>query len=177
MTLTDRRFLQRLARWRVPLGFAVGAVALVIATPTPTSVAAGAALATLGEALRLWASGHLEKNRGITTSGPYRWTAHPLYLGSAVMAAGLAVAANRLAVTVLVAAYLAVAVTAAARVEERALAERFGDMYRRYRAGRGEPSARRFSWARVRANRELRAVAGLLAVIAALALRACFPAR
>ena len=42
----------------------------------------GAAIAILGEAIRLWAAGHLEQSKEITSSGPYRYTRHPLYLGS-----------------------------------------------------------------------------------------------
>ena len=38
-----------------------------------------------GEALRIWAAGHLEKGREVTASGPYRWTRHPLYLGSTII--------------------------------------------------------------------------------------------
>lgn len=163
---------RRLARLRVALGFAFGALALVLATPTAASVAAGAAVAAAGEALRVWASGHLEKNREVSSSGPYRWVAHPLYLGSAVMAVGLAVAADSLWVTLLVVLYLVGVFSVAVRVEERALAERFGDAYVRYRAGERAANPRRFSWARVRSNREYRTIAGLVVVIAWLALQA-----
>ncbi len=172
--MSDRQatLVRGLARLRVPLGFACGGLALWLATPTPASVAAGAALAVAGEALRLWASGHLEKNREVTASGPYRWTAHPLYLGSALMGIGFAVAANRVWVTLLVLAYLVSTFWAAVRTEERLLVERFGGAYLRYRAGAGEGRDRRFSWARVRMNREYRAMVGLVAVIVLLALQA-----
>jgi protein-S-isoprenylcysteine O-methyltransferase Ste14 len=168
--------VRQIARLRVPLGFAFGALALVLATPTARSVATGAALAAVGEGLRLWAAGHLEKNRALTASGPYRWMAHPLYVGSALMGIGLAVAANHRWVTLLVLVYLAGVFGAAVSVEERALARRFGESYVRYRAGDRRPDARRFAWARVKANREYRAVVGLAIVIVLLALKACRPA-
>ena len=41
-----------------------------------------------GEALRMWAAGHLNKSREVTSSGPYRFVAHPLYVGSSMMGAG-----------------------------------------------------------------------------------------
>src|SRR5258708_35742156 len=61
---------RRLARVRVPLGYALGVVALWLAAPTPRSLAAGAALGAVGEALRMWAAGHLEKGREVTRTGP-----------------------------------------------------------------------------------------------------------
>ena len=61
-----------LARLRVPLGFGVGAVALGLAQPTSATVVAGAVIACAGEALRVWAAGHLIKSREVTSSGPYR---------------------------------------------------------------------------------------------------------
>lgn len=161
--------LARLARLRVPLGFVFGAVALVLARPTPRSLAYGAAIAGAGEALRVWAAGHLEKGREVTASGPYRWMRHPLYVGSSLMGAGLAVACARVEVAAVIAVYLATFVTAAIRTEEAFLQRRFGDAYARYRAG--EIRARRFSLARVAANGEYRAVIGLAAVLAWLAYR------
>ena len=59
----------------------------------PCSAAASVALA--GEALRIWAAGHLNKSREVTSSGPYRWFAHPLYVGSSVMGVGLAIASGQ----------------------------------------------------------------------------------
>ena len=66
------------SRLRVPLGYLAGALAVVFARPTPASIAAGLALAVVGEALRLWASGHIEKTRRLATGGPYAHTRNPL---------------------------------------------------------------------------------------------------
>jgi Phospholipid methyltransferase len=131
-------------------------------------------MAACGEALRVWASGHLNKAREVTRSGPYRWLAHPLYVGSAVIGAGLAVASRSTIAASIVVAYLAVTLTAAARSEEATLGEKFGEEYARYRRGLASPDAasdRRFSIGRALANREQRAVAGLLAGWSLLALK------
>jgi protein-S-isoprenylcysteine O-methyltransferase Ste14 len=161
--------LGRLARLRVPLGFVFGAVALALARPTPASLAWGAAIAIAGEALRVWAAGHLEKGREVTSSGPYRWTRHPLYVGSTLIGIGLAVASARALVAILVAGYFLTLITAAVRSEEAQLRSRFGDAYDRYVSG--EVRARRFSLRRAIANREYRAVTGLAAGLAWLAWR------
>lgn len=47
-----------------------------------------------GLVLRGFASGHVQKDRQLTTSGPYAYTRNPLYLGSLIMAAGFAIAAR-----------------------------------------------------------------------------------
>ncbi|MGH9331598.1 MAG: methyltransferase family protein, partial [Vicinamibacterales bacterium] len=159
--------LARLARLRVPLGFLFGAVALSLARPTPRSLAWGAAIAITGETLRLWAAGHLEKGREVTSSGPYRFIRHPLYAGSTLMGIGLAVASASLLVAVLVVAYLLTLITAAVRTEEAFLRSRFGETYDRYVSG--EVGDRRFSLKRAIANREYRAVIGLTIVLAWLA--------
>jgi protein-S-isoprenylcysteine O-methyltransferase Ste14 len=162
--------LTRLARLRVPLGFLFGAAALWFARPTPRSLAWGASIAIIGEALRIWAAGHLEKGREVTSSGPYRFVRHPLYAGSILMGVGLAVASASLPVTILVAVYLVTLITAAVRTEEAFLRARFGDAYDRYASG--QVGSRRFSLTRAVRNREYRAVIGLTVVLAWLAWRA-----
>jgi hypothetical protein len=160
-----------LARLRVPLGFAAGALVLWLAQPTRPSIVLGLAVACVGEALRVWAAGHLEKGREVTQSGPYRFTRHPLYLGSAVMGLGLAIAANSFLVAAIVAAYLATTVRAAIATEEATLRQRFGSAYDDYAAGAAVRVERRFSLARAWRNREWRAVAGLAGAFLLLLLR------
>lgn len=161
-----RTFVDRLARYRVHLGFVAAAVALMLVRPTPRTWLAGAVVAACGELLRIWAAGHIEKGREITRSGPYRFMRHPLYVGSALIGAGFAMAARSLPVAVLCAAYLGLTLAAAVRVEEATLDERFAGAYSAYREGRAAPVARRFSLRRAIANREYRAVAGLLLAFA-----------
>ena len=163
--------VEALARWRVPLGFACGIAALALAEPTPATLAAGASIAVAGEAIRVWAAGHLEKSREVTTSGPYRYTRHPLYLGSTIMTLGFAVAANNLVVAAIAAVYLAATYSSAIRREEAFLTARFGAAYPDYKAGRLGGVARRFSVERALRNREYRAVCGLAAALAILALK------
>ena len=137
-----------LARWRVPLGFAAAMLVLWLARPTRHSLQIGLPLAVLGQALRIWAAGHLEKSREVTASGPYRFTRHPLYLGSSLMGLGLAVAANHRAVGLLIGLYLGLTLLLAIRTEEAYLRARFGDAYDRYAMGTFSESSRRFSLAR-----------------------------
>ncbi|HSG00737.1 MAG TPA: isoprenylcysteine carboxylmethyltransferase family protein [Vicinamibacterales bacterium] len=161
----------RLARLRVPLGFLAAAAAFLLATPTPGSLLAGLLVALPGEVLRVWAAGHIDKGREITTSGPYRFTRHPLYLGSTILGIGFAIAAHNWVVAAIVAGYLGLTLAAAIRTEERTLDERFEGAYTRYREGALSGEARPFSLARVVANREHRAVMGLVASAILLVVR------
>jgi protein-S-isoprenylcysteine O-methyltransferase Ste14 len=163
-----------LARRRVALGFICGIAALVLARPTRDSLLLGGLIAVAGEAIRIWAAGHLEKSREVTTSGPYRFTRHPLYAGSLVITIGFVIASRSLVVAVLAAAYLALTYTAAIRREEAFLTAEFGAAYPDYKAGRLGGVARTFSLARAMRNREHRAVAGLAAALGLLALRLAF---
>jgi protein-S-isoprenylcysteine O-methyltransferase Ste14 len=164
-------FAERIARWRVPLGFLAAASALVFAHPTWTTWRAGLGIALAGEAIRIWAAGHLEKGREVTRSGPYQWTGHPLYVGSSIMALGVAVACRSVIVATLTLIYMAATLTAAVRTEEAFLRRTFGDTYDRYRRSFGEPGTRRFSIARAKKNREYRAIAGLIGGFALVALK------
>lgn len=173
-----------LSRLRVPLGYAAFAVVLALARPGAESLAAGLTLAVLGEALRIWASGHIEKTERLATGGPYARTRNPLYVGSALLALGVAVAAASPFVMAAVAAYFAVFYPAVIREESAFLARRFPEEYAAWardvpaflpRLRPAGPRATRFDWGRVRANREWRTAAALPVVAAALAARALWP--
>ena len=170
--------IRSLARRRVTLGFVFGALVLWLAQPTPSTVAVGAAIGMVGEGLRIWAAGHLNKAREVTTSGPYRWVGHPLYLGSSVIGAGLAVASGSLTVTVLIAVYLVTTLTAAIKSEEAFLRRTFGDRYDRYRRGpalnAASPQAARFSLQRALGNHEHSALVGLVVAVLLLILKATY---
>ncbi len=161
-----------LARLRVPLGFAFGVAAFVLARPTWQSLRAGIVVATVGEAVRIWAAGHLEKSREVTRSGPYRYVRHPLYVGSSIMAAGLAIGANSWMVAALIALYMTATITAAVRQEEAFLRGRFGDEYDAYASRRAPAMTRRFSFERAWRNREYRAVGGFAVAVALLIVKA-----
>jgi protein-S-isoprenylcysteine O-methyltransferase Ste14 len=163
-----------LARFRVALGFLCGIAVFALAAPTKPSIALGLPIAIAGESIRIWAAGHLNKSREVTRSGPYRFVAHPLYLGSTLIGAGLAVGSGSVAVIVIVAAYLLLTLTAAIRSEEAFLRQAFGSAYDEYRTRRDVDRERRFSWPRAMANREYRAIAGLALALLLLIIKATY---
>ena len=169
--------VQLLARFRVALGWVFGPLVLLVAEPTAASLAAGLAIAIGGEALRVWAAGHLNKAREVTASGPYRWLSHPLYVGSSVMGLGVGVASHSLFAIGLIAIYLGLTLTAAIKSEEAFLRRTFGDRYDRFKRGelvRDPDAQRRFSLAQAVANHETRAIVGLAFAWLLLALKATY---
>jgi protein-S-isoprenylcysteine O-methyltransferase Ste14 len=169
-----------IARMRVALGFVSGVLVLILANPTGRSLLIGMSIAACGEAIRIWAAGHLHKSREVTASGPYRLVGHPLYVGSSVMGVGLAIASASIPVAVLIAIYLVTTLTAAIKSEEAFLRRTFGEQYDLYRSGvaakRRDPGAarRRFSLQQAIANREYRAVVGFAIALLLLVWKATY---
>jgi protein-S-isoprenylcysteine O-methyltransferase Ste14 len=120
------------ARWaaiarriRVPLGFVLAIAYWWLARPQWWSLAAGACITLAGIWLRALASGHVQKNRQVTTSGPYAYTRNPLYLGSIVIAAGFALAARSLWIVVMLLVLFVVVYVPVIRAEEAFLRSQF----------------------------------------------------
>src|SRR3989441_4168907 len=85
----------RILGWiRLAMVYAFVAALVSVSRPTPALIAAGAVFALSGQALRLWAAGHLTKSVRLITSGPYAYTQNPLYLGRLMILTGLAIAAR-----------------------------------------------------------------------------------
>jgi protein-S-isoprenylcysteine O-methyltransferase Ste14 len=83
----------------------LAALLVVFARPTRLSLGLGLAIICLGEALRFWAAGHLQKNEVLTTTGPYAYVKHPLYIGTILITMGFCIMADNiyiLAVSLLV---------------------------------------------------------------------------
>ena len=90
----ERPYNRALGFLRNLLTYLLVAFLIWVARPTWASLAVGLPLLVLGEAIRLWAAGHLYKTDKLITSGPYRYTRNPLYLGRLILFTGLAVAAR-----------------------------------------------------------------------------------
>src|SRR5262245_41143761 len=162
------------------MGYLTGAMVLLLARPTAVSTALGLAFAVLGEGLRVWASGHIEKTRRLATGGPYAHTRNPLYLGSVLIALGVVVAAASPWIVPVAATYLLAFYPRAIREEATFLGQKFPDEYRTWAAevpaflpGLRPRGPRRSSvdWSRVRANREWRTALALPLLVLVLYAR------
>lgn len=80
---------------RIPLY--IGAILLIVfAKPHSTGTLIGLFLIFLGEMIRIWAAGHLQKNETLTVSGPYSYVKNPLYIGSILITAGFCILADNI---------------------------------------------------------------------------------
>jgi protein-S-isoprenylcysteine O-methyltransferase Ste14 len=88
------------------------------------------AVIAAGTLIRLWASGHVKKNKHLATDGPYALVRHPLYVGNILMLSGFAVAAELWWTVPLVIALLVFYYPPAIQYEDRKLSRIFGDDWR-----------------------------------------------
>jgi protein-S-isoprenylcysteine O-methyltransferase Ste14 len=163
-------------RIRIPVGFIFAVVFIWLAHPTRTSLIVGALVMLPGLVLRGLASGHVQKDKQLTISGPYAYTRNPLYLGSLMMAVGFAIAARNwwiVAMMLLMFAAIYIPVIAG---EERYLRQTFPDYddYARHvprilpRFTRYGIQQSAYSSARYWKHREYEASIGCLVVLAVL---------
>jgi protein-S-isoprenylcysteine O-methyltransferase Ste14 len=156
--------------------------------PTVLTLLLGLILIAAGESLRLWATGFLHKTESLTIVGPYAYLRHPLYLGTLLIASGFAIMAHSGFAWVLFAlfavGYFVYYMPYKNRIEGARLESLFGDEYRRYavavppllprlHAYRALGAAGERSWQRMRfaENHEVGVALGVLAGVAAVALR------
>jgi len=175
-----RSYAHLVARLRVLFGFALVAAFAWFSAPNARSLAWGLPVAAAGLAVRAWAAGHLAKNQRLATSGPYAYVRNPLYLGTALAAAGLAIASRQALLAALFAAVFGLVYLPAIELEEQYLRELFPEypayaervrMLWPHLAPRG--SRGRFEWRLYWKNEEYQALAGFLAGAALLVWKAC----
>lgn len=177
--MSARGWPQLARRIRVPAGFALAAAYLWLARPSPQATVIGGAVALVGVALRAAASGHVRKNAELTTTGPYAYTRNPLYLGSVIIAAGLAIAARSWWVMAAMVAVFGAIYLPVIRDEEDFLRSRFPEfgsycqsvprLLPRLRAV--YPARWEFSGQLYWKHREYNALIGTAAMLAALAAK------
>ncbi len=148
--------------------------------PTPRTLLIGAVVTSVGLAIRAWAAGTIHKERELTTTGPYAFVRHPLYLGSLLIGSGVAFAGGvPLFLALFLAFYLGV-YSRTMRGETELLGGLFEDRFTHYlervpafvprltpyrsptEAGEG------FRWSQYLRNREWEATLGVLAAFAFL---------
>jgi protein-S-isoprenylcysteine O-methyltransferase Ste14 len=173
-----------LGRVRLGLLYLFVAALVALARPTPAFLLGGAIVALLGEGVRLWAAGHLQKSIRLVTGGPYAHTQNPLYLGRLLIWTGLGMAArtelylNLAAVAAGHAVFFYYYLPRKRHIEGLRLARRHGKAFEvyRHRVPVLFPSLRRYpgtgerwSFRRMVSNQEPLVLAGLLAALGVLA--------
>ena len=157
----------------------------IFAAPSVSLLWWGTGVGAAGLSLRAWAAGSIEKDRELATTGPYAHTRNPLYLGSFMLAAGVAVAGGQWVFGVALLALFLLVYRATVLREATELEARFGEPYQvysaqvpavvpritRYRAEGSDSPRGGFSKARYLRNREWEAALGAVAAFGLLALK------
>jgi protein-S-isoprenylcysteine O-methyltransferase Ste14 len=167
-------------RWRVRLGYPLAIVVLWLARPTPRSALAGAVVGLFGLWIRAYAAGYLHKQEVLTVTGPYAYTRNPLYLGSAILALGVGIAALSWISLALLCGYFTLFYSIVMRREENELRPRHGASFEEYiravplflprltAAKLARNSEGAFSFTQYRKNHEWQAAVGFLLFLAIL---------
>ena len=110
---------------------------LVFALTSQAGVAAaaiGMTMAMAGMLIRLYASGHIMKNKELAQSGPYAVVRHPLYTGNILLVIGFAIANQSLWAIPLAVAFFWFYYPPAIEYEDRKLLGIFGQAWRDWAA-------------------------------------------
>jgi protein-S-isoprenylcysteine O-methyltransferase Ste14 len=162
------------------LGFALAAAFLILAQPSVVLLLSGAAIMLAGLLLRAWSAGYLAKNRRLATGGPYSYTRNPLYLGSAVMGLGGAVAGRSWIMGVAFAAFFVLVYWPVMKREAQFLRREFPEAFEPYakqvplffpKLPRIPAGSEKFQWPLYLKNREYEAATGYVSAMLFLALK------
>lgn len=108
---------------------------IVLADPNQLSLFVGGVFIALGELIRLWATGHLRRDKEVTTSGPYAYVRDPLYLGRLLLLLGFCIAAWGYSIYILIPGLALFFLGYMPRKHQKEMArleKLFGENYRRY---------------------------------------------
>jgi len=169
-------------RWRVRLGYPLAAAVLWFSRPSPRSIFLGGLVGAFGLLIRAYAAGYLHKQQVLTVAGPYAYTRNPLYLGSAVLGLGAAIATRSWISASILLLYFAIFYSMVMRREEKELQLQHGAAFEEYSRAvplflprlrpaqlSGESSGA-FSFKQYRKNHEWQAAVGFLLLLCALVL-------
>ena len=183
VTLASEKTKRLLQRIRVPLGFALAVLLVILAKPTLLSLALGGAVAFIGVLIRAWAAGHIRKYEKLATTGPYSFTRNPLYFGSFLLAAGFAIAAGVWWLALIVAVLYLSIYYPVMRVEESDLRSKFRGEFEEFAANVPLFFPRPTPWRRMDAgfdfqlylkHREYQAAIGTVVALGVLAAKMYF---
>ncbi|MBU1863921.1 MAG: isoprenylcysteine carboxylmethyltransferase family protein [Candidatus Omnitrophica bacterium] len=167
---------------RVLISWAGVILLFFVASPNDHSFRIGMPILCLGEVMRIWAAGFLEKKGTIlATNGPFAYVRNPLYIGNFLIGLGIIVICRNAILTFLFVIGFVLSYWATVRKEEKVLFDTFGDHYSYYvkNVPRFIPKVPRycaqnddsFRFERLFRHKEHVALIGIVCIIVALYLR------
>lgn len=128
----DLRF--RRERFRQLIGILFAIFVSFLGRPIFELFYVGAPMVGIGILIRLWASGHVKKDKQLATTGPYGFVRHPLYVGNILIAFGFALSSSLWWSFLVLALILWLFYPPAIRQEDAKLEHLFGQDWRDWRA-------------------------------------------
>ncbi|MFH1441490.1 MAG: isoprenylcysteine carboxylmethyltransferase family protein [Candidatus Omnitrophota bacterium] len=131
MAIKDR--FKRWFKLRFAIMYPFGIFVIIFANSDDKSIMAGIWFILAGLFIRLWANGYAIKMEKLTTSGPYAFVRHPLYLGTMLLVIGFTI---MLKIYYIGALFIFLGIWVYSRTvkkEETMLADRFKDVYLDYK--------------------------------------------
>lgn len=175
------RFFAALYGWRVRSGPWALLAVLWVARPMWRSLAIGGAVGLLGLIVRAWAAGHIQKEKRLAITGPYRHSRNPLYVGNFILGIGITAAVNSWWGAAVFVLYFALFYPPVIIEECRRMRRIFPDQYEDYarqvplffpRLTPAQASEDgRFRWSLYKKNKEYRAVLSAVFAWTVLILR------
>jgi protein-S-isoprenylcysteine O-methyltransferase Ste14 len=130
MSIKTKPWSKKLRRVPVFLGVFL---LVIFASPHPAGIVIGFLLIAIGESIRIWAAGHLQKNENLTVTGPYAHVKNPLYVGTILITAGFCIMADNIYLLALAMfAFCFHYIPYKKRVEGDRLKKIFGERYEDY---------------------------------------------
>ncbi len=170
--MAESKLFSTLYTWRVRSGFLALILSVLFAQPTLPSLLVGLTITSAGLSLRLWACGHLKKEKELITSGPYRYTRNPLYLGNVFIGIGVVISSYSWWVILIFVLYFLLFYPVIILEEKSRMQRFFPHQYNSYSQRvplffpNFRPSwpknPRKFSWQLFKTNKETRALFGAL---------------
>lgn len=137
--MSQNQMMQKLARYRLPLAFVTIVIILLINffilhkkpfSPLHEGIGyIGGIIAFLGVLLRSWAAGIINKNKKLTTTGPYSLFRHPLYIGSLLIAVGFVILLNSIYLWLILIFFMFFVYMPKIQAEEKKLKILFGEQW------------------------------------------------
>lgn len=127
---------ERLRRWsklRFAILYPLGAFVILFANSDDRSIIASVGFIISGLLIRSWANGYAVKMEKLTTSGPYSFIRHPLYLGTMLIVIGFIIMLKIYYVGGLFLVFMIMVYYTTIKKEEAMLEAKFKDAYIKYK--------------------------------------------
>ncbi len=131
MSIQDR--WKRWLKLRFAILYPFGIYVILFANSDDQSLRTGIWFILTGLFLRVWANGYAIKSEKVTTSGPYAFVRHPLYLGTMLLALGFIIMLKLYFIGALFFLVMSVVYYRTIKKEEQIMEHKFKDQYINYK--------------------------------------------